>query len=746
MAALSFAAGVLVVLKIVVPAGTSPTTLAVDVQFREGVAVAPSDARPIAVRATVRTGALNQVTVRLLRGVWSVDLRAEGYWAPVRRVRVEDDQPRELVVPLYHTAPLELMVEGIPADYRGLRAEFRGVVLEANDAVPAGAVECVVAHGRARCLCPIGTLDLRYEADGFIPVYDFARVHSGVPSAARLHLRFVRGSSISGYVTMPDGRPAAGRTVQVASVSPERVGNQAGRRDAIQSAVEPRVAAARTDGRGFFQVLHPPLGDVQVGVRELSGMGVASAIVKNGHETRLRGVLQLEAPMELPVSVFPTRAPDGTSWSVCVRRAAFQRPVLYRRELESDGQAMFLVTKGAYELELWNAGDRWLVRKVVIDAAPVQVSIRLLMIHVEGTLTLGAEPVSGRLLFGEISGSARVEMRSDETGRFEGTLPCDGDWSVSVDAPEVSVHRTFSRIPVAADASGAAQVRIELPNTVLRGRVLDERGLPVPGIVGVLPLGGADRYRQMPVDPPESAFEARGLPEGELRVEAEAAGGRRSAPQLLRLSEGKERTVTLVVKAERILRGRVNSVGGAPLGGASILAFEQGVQSASPRYVTDAAGHFELRLAQGTTQVTLVYWAEGHVTRMSAVPVSDGNVELILDPVGGTLSLDLDQDADDSHNAEPLRGMVGAEGAVVTLALLAKVVAQRGQLSATPNGARRTVTLQQLSRGIYTLCAPSPLGGSSAAEATASPRCANVVVEPGGQSRVSLPMVQPPSR
>jgi hypothetical protein len=196
-------------------------------------------------------------------------------------------------------------------------------------------------------------------------------------------------------------------------------------------------------------------------------------------------------------------------------------------------------------------------------------------------------------------------MNADGEGRFEGTLPHAGDWVVAVESPDPPVRRSLARVSVAADpATGEAEVSVRLPDTALRGRVVDESGRGVRAIVNVLPDSGDDRPLQVTVEPGER-FVVRGLPEGEVRLEAEAAEGYRSDVTLVHLKTGQQEQATLVVKRERTVEGRIQSADGVPIAGASILAFEDGMHSGTPAYITDPAGRFTLSVRPVAARICL---------------------------------------------------------------------------------------------------------------------------------------------
>jgi hypothetical protein len=580
------------------------------------------------------------------------------------------------------------------------------------------------------------------EIQGFVPEYLWSVDILPHGTNTLPPFRMVTGASVTGFVRTDDDKPTKDAIVEILTPSGDRIAAPA--RERPESGGKERGPSmsyslhGQTNNRGFFQLRGLPTGEFQLMAQKGPLSGLTSARLEGDHETRLRDFLVLEQPLQLAVSVEPAVAPSGTPWTLRVVRLEPRTSELYRRQAAMDGRFVVSpLTRGLYSLEAWSDGARWFVESVAIDGPPAPVVIRLPVVTVRGKLSLGRKPLQARLIFGGIGGPVGIPIETNEEGSFEGSLPRDGDWVVSVEAREPAVHRKLARVPVEANAAGVARADIDLPDGVVSGRVVDESGAGVRALLDVMPAGQDDHNVQVRVEA-NGAFSVHGLPEGDMALEAQAEGGRRSDIERVTVVEGKPAQATLVVRGAKPVRGQLRSTEGAPIAGGTLLALEADGRSGSPFYRTDAEGWFTLQLRPGTREVTLIYWADGHALRFARTEVPDNPIALTLMPVGGSLVLDLGRELEVWNGAEPYQVVVRSNGAQVPLSGLFSLTLRRGVSSATPaTRLARTVELPLLNPGTYAACVQDR-AGAIAGRPPQGP-CVEGTLGPGGSLRLSLP-------
>jgi hypothetical protein len=737
MTGLPIAAEALIAVRLLVPSGEGMSqTVGVELRAQSAISATSSAPLPISRHLNVRRGADERHEFRVTPGAWKVDVVADGYWSPPQILSIHGESTKELVVRLYRTVPLRVPIVEPTSAQGSIAVDFRGVA-PAGDKIPEGLIDCPIDRGHLTCSIPVGTLDLRFEVKGFVPEYRWSQELIEHKTNSLPGIRLARGASVSGFVRAADGKSSEGIVAELLTLSGDSIAQSLRSVPRPSTHSDARVLQAVTNDRGFFQIRTVPRGEFQVVARRAGAMAVANAQVEEGSETRLRDFLVLEPTVDLTVSVEPTVAPDGMPWRLRVVKLKPYREALHERTVPADRPVVVPVSRGVYSLELLKAQDRWFIQSVAIEGPPPPVTIRLPITRVKGQLSLGKEPLAGRVVFGGANGAKHVAMAADEDGVFEGTLPHDGDWPVTIEADEPRVRRTLHRVAIVPDAAGEAPVTIALPDTRLRGRVVDERGGPVLAFVTAIADGGHDRPVQIRVERNET-FSVRGLPEGDVRLEAEAEGGRRSALMSVTLGEDEERTVTLVVKDGRTVEGRLQSAEGVPVAGGSILAFENGLHSGSRRYITDAEGQFTLSFGPAVRHLMLVYWGEGYATRVSSAVVSGDPLLLTLERQGGSLILDFGREVDVFDAASPFQGVVSSGGAQLPISLLFQITAMRGLLSELPSSPlMRSLRLPQMNSGTYSLCVQNRADVNNGAPVARS-QCISETVQPGGEARLAL--------
>jgi hypothetical protein len=578
---------------------------------------------------------------------------------------------------------------------------------------------------------------LRLRIAGFIPEYFWS--YKASPSTRNVlpQLRLQTGASIAGFVRTDTDEPATDATVDVLSLSGQSIVSATGDKAIATKRRRQSPLQAKTSPRGFFQIRDVPPGEFRLAARRGTVLGMGGAHVEAEKETRLRDFLVLESPFDMDVSIEPAVPPDGPNWTLkVVRRNPF--PDLLHQHLAPISGVLSVgpLTRGEYSLEVWSGDHRWFIKAVAVDGPPAPVVIRLPVVHVRGRLTLGSKPLAGTVVFGGSGSALAIPMEADSAGRFSGSLPRGGEWPVAVEATTPAVRRNLARVSIEAEEGVEAEVRIDLPDTVLRGRVVDDLGVGVRAFVTVTPETAQDHPFQVAAES-NSDFEVRGLEEGRIGVQAVGEGRRRSALMQIELAAGRDRDVTLVVLGDLPVRGRLLSTTGVPLAGATILAYPSGGFAGSRYYTTDAGGEFALSLPSGTRDMKLIYWADGYPLDFTQATVSTEPLMLTLAPVGGLVSLGFGREIDVTRSDDPVV-VVSHGGAQFPVSALFMMTLRRGVLREIPPSPKlEHVDLPVMAAGEYAVCVQSR--PDFFAGRPPGPACSSGTLEPGGKLALDVP-------
>lgn len=681
----------------------------------------------------------------LVPGRWSLQAEAPGYWGSPEYLELWAES-REVVLDLWPAGVIEggfLQAGGEPPPTL-LEVFFRTAPGPARgDAPPSSKSPCSMEKGPAwRCVVPAGALDLRFQAPGFIPRY---RWGVAVPHRGTVHLGkfdLVQGSAVLGWVVTSDRSPI-GKQARV-ELRP-RMGGALRSRDKA-GRLESLTLAAPVNERGFFQVDGVPPGSY---VLEASQPPFAPSRVTvqvlPGEITEVANPpVMLDFPKILEVILDPPLDPAGKPWSVELSQ-------LDRNTLEMSRLAATVagedgtwkkegLSQGSYMMRVGShAGDTWLLRQIEVDGSPSPVYVDLGMVRVAGAVRLGESPVAAVVTFGGRFGAPRITARTDEEGRFDLVLPRTGEWAVHVASEAPPVNREIPKVRVEPKpGKDAAEVDLVLPDTVLRGRVVDESNKPLEGaIVNVKTSGPAAEPQVQGRSDQEGRFEFFGLPAGSLLVGAEADGERSSEQVTVRVSDGGDpASVVLQVRAQVRIAGTVVSAAG-PVTGARIKAAPVGIPYFSVRTVTsDAQGRFETFLPPSAREMFVAVAAPGFAFRMLRLPVTkEREVTVGVDQTAGTLVLE----SGVPHavtEPEAAYVVVFHQGALEALPLLSAWALASGEVPESP---ARSV-IPNLEPGDYRACWVLPAERSAFDIGFVPPgRCADGVVSANGELTLKLP-------
>lgn len=573
--------------------------------------------------------------------------------------------------------------------------------LRAKDRLGRTRLACRREAQRFHCPAPALALDLRVEKADHVPHYLFnARVQAG-KTLDLGRIRFERGASMSGYVTVEEGVPTGTEVaIQVAGhFSPAETQRQ-----------ELRKIRAAVNERGFFQVVGIPPGGYLVEAKRagLIETELGPVEVVAGLETALTDPLHLTRAAILELHVAPPLGSLGRTWKMTlIREDPAGGTETFEGEADADGiwrQAD--LPPGRYQVhvadpdgEKTGAGDDSIWATETLELAPgsQSVFVDIPSIEVEGTLRAGDAAIAARLIFGGFHGAPHVTLRSDEEGRFAGRLPRAGVWDL--DAEIGGQLRSLPAVEVEARSGGkAARLDIRLPETRLHGRVT-HKGKIVAGAS----LWGRGRETgtsaRFDVDTDQDGtFDIQGLAAGLYAVTASSAELRVASPELdFEIREGAE-SPPVEIELEELIRieGQILA-GGVPTPNAGIGLFLRARHGDDARPGrSDAAGTVKLLVPASTREIGLVVSAPGFAWQIFALrpALEEPRFRPFVTEVaqnGGTLRL----------AGEDLRkGRLSSAGSEVPLHLVKDTLRSAGYVQEKGN----TWILANASPGIYRIC------------------------------------------
>jgi hypothetical protein len=405
-----------------------------------------------------------------------------------------------------------------------------------------------------------------------------------------------------------------------------------------------------TNDRGFFQFVNAVPG-MSVAVVSKDGLASAKRLgieVREELEAQIVEPILLVSPLPLQVTLDPPTAPSGAPWKLVVESrdegSLAAEGLVYRGEAGLDGNwEKKGLSPGRYTITVRD-GDTTAYTEPV-DLAPERTAFHVSLpgVKIVGRVHIGEEPLQVTLWLVGHKAPLRARFDSDEKGHFAGLLPADGRWDVEIVSKQEGLRLKLDPVEVRKPPGKSfATLDLSVPNTRLRGKVVDEKGAAVAR-ASVLVLSSPQQPSQVATDG-EGGFAMRGLAPGSLFLHAQE-GDRESDWLEAHLAEDHEAPeLRLVLRNRLTVEGIVLSPQG-PVPGARVTAMapsnDLGVGSGTEA-VTGPAGTFTAKLSAGSQIVHLSVLAPGYAIRMLAVPLGVNPIlEVPLEPIGGTLIFDL---------------------------------------------------------------------------------------------------------
>jgi hypothetical protein len=312
--------------------------------------------------------------------------------------------------------------------------------------------------------------------------------------------------------------------------------------------------------------------------------------------------------------------------------------------------------------------------------------------------------LAATLWFGGEHGARRVKMAADEEGRFAGFLSSEGFWAVDIEAVEPR-FRARARTEIRADRSGRSSVTIELPDTRVFGRIVDQNGQPPLQSFLVISTQDLDQTVQTDV---AGAFDVRGLPAGLLSLIATDNGSGQSERALVNaVSGGSVGPLELRLRPIRRLSGTVLSPLG-PVAGARIVALANSPFVGGGHAMSGPAGTFSMEIPANISAATAVVKAPGFGTQAFPVVPEDKPISLTVSEGAGELAIALPRAAAELQR-ENLTLTLFQNGLEIPIAVL-----REDALSTTASGTDDSpvMRLVHLAPGQYSACITTKQVGS----------------------------------
>ncbi len=600
---------------------------------------------------TAEVASLSPVRLELPTGTeWEVATDLPGYWVPRKNLKVSEDTSR-LSLDLWPmgsvSGVLKVKGKGLALPKLVLVKTLAAPSYLKRPPAPPGILSCPVdKNGAWSCALPATKFDLVITAEGFTPQY---RWGVEVPAGKTLSLGTVeleKGASVAAWVAVEDGAIEPGKCR--ARLAPLLAGNtEIGRVSDLQrTAVEREV---RKDGFVQLTGLAPGSYVLEVTQPGYPPVKASPVVVKPGAETFLSDPLILKRPLDIGFEIYPAVDWLGKPWRARVFRddpTVRVSPVLFDGAANPEGR--FTVrdqSPGRFRITVLDSLGNGLYSDnslAVEGPGSATQRIEIKLIDLEGSLRLGDEPLAATLWFNGRNGVGSIRMESDAGGSFHGVLPREGVWRIEIESKEPALQ-TWTRAKVQAGRSGKVRLTLDLPDARVFGRVVDEKGQPVPEAqVGVLAEG---------VDPllvqtgAEGTFDIRALPEGTAWLAAESKD-RVSGRTLITLVEDRAvGPLELIVRPLKELTGTVISSQG-PVSGAqvTILSYPSGAGDAA---TTDDAGGFRIKIPESATRLVAIVSAPGFALRAFRASAEGVPLALTVSEAGGDLEVSLPWDPEE---------------------------------------------------------------------------------------------------
>jgi hypothetical protein len=492
--------------------------------------------------------------------------------------------------------------------------------------------------GAWSCSLPATKYDLVISAEGSTPSY---RWSVQIPAGKTLSLgtiELARGASVAGWVAVDEGRIEPQRCIARLDLVVAGGGNLQSLSDLRRTAIEREVGKD-----GFFQFTGLAPGTYTLDVRQPGYPAVRSQPIRvdPGAETLLREPLVLQHALALQFDISPPLDWLDRPWRAQVFKLGERPPIPLIFDGRADEQGRLVISgqsEGRFRVSILDSLGNSLYsgeHSADVASAPQQIEIRF--VTVEGKVHLGSDPLPAVLWFGGHSGATAIKLEADPEGKFHGVLPREGAWRIEIQA-QMPGFPTWTQADVRASRSGKATLDIALPNTSIFGRVIDEKGKPVPEADVVVRGEALDLQA---VADSEGHFEARGLPEGAVWLSAESPSRVSDRVFASLVGDRAVGPIELRLRQTRRLTGTVTSPQGSPVAGSRVMILARTPDGGGAAAMTGTDGTFQVDLPQAATRVVAIVSAPGFALRAFDMQAEDKSLLLPVTQEKGGLEITL---------------------------------------------------------------------------------------------------------
>jgi hypothetical protein len=505
-------------------------------------------------------------------------------------------------------------------------------------------------RGALSCELPGVPLDLKIRMEGHASAFYWKVM---LPAGASLNLGEVvlpRGASVVGWIESEDAEAIGRDTLVLLRPYVPPGSTPLGDEDRQQF----RTMTTAPDQSGFFQFSMVPPGTYVVVVNhpEYAESETDPLSLPEGAEATLREPLVMRRPLEVEITVLPTADPWGQPWTLqLVEMEAgpgqLGGDIILSEKVDPDsGFLSAPVPQGDYRLWVIDeAGNRWHDEQYSLDFGTAILILELSVVPIAGEVLIGDQPVQASVTFHRGDSLMSLRFSSDEDGLFTGHLPGPGSWNVRVSRRGTQVDFTETVDIPKPEAGKTATVTLRLPNTVIRGVVVDERGKPVSDAnvqARLSPTSPTSIHRKIQThSDADGSFMLRGIPEGQVFILAHR-GEASSEDTLVSVVEDQDSgPVTLVIRSSVVLNGTVTASMG-PVSRATIFGVPLSAGMATIKQVrTEVDGSFEMQLPKGAGELELIVMPIGLPLQIEriVVPDKDSEIAINVDDRGGRLIL-----------------------------------------------------------------------------------------------------------
>ena len=568
-----------------------------------------------------------------------VELEAEGLWMPPQNVAVVSGGSFALGV--WRTTPLRgrLAVrdrtQGLP---ESLLIEVESPPGSVGATIGRGTTfECKVSpNGSFGCVVPATSLDVVMRAKTFIPEYRWdVRLKPDAPTDLGTTV-LKEGASVVAWLDRGSAKalkqPATARLVRMTMARSPTLGDR----------LNQPAAEGMFNGRGFVQLrpVAPGTYTLEITAAGFAPVRLDQIEVYERSESALRSAIKLEPPVSIRLALDPPRDPSGMPWRL---RVDLRNPFTFRVSPVAEGAAD---ENGKFEVQ-GQAPGRYSVRVsdphdnvyawhdlLIHHEAGSEHLIKIGFLQIRGKVSAGNQPVATSLLFGGHSGSERITATTADDGVFQVVLPRGGDWTVDVGNEQegviAAVHVTI--------ADGEDELKIDLPDTEISGRVIGPDGERVPGALVNLQTAAGTVNRRATAD---GTFRFRWVSPGNAMINArDTRTSEQSKYVQMVIAEGEHRNdLELATQNTRAVKATVVSQG-QPVVGARVTGYGFGTGMArQERAVTGLDGGFELPFPVSAREIALIVAAPGRTMQAFSTPPTDAKLTLDVATTGGILRL-----------------------------------------------------------------------------------------------------------